>query len=192
MAAECFSELANSYDLLHCPDSLLLIVNEAVNRFEHLNNYKRAAGIKSKAIITLLKAGRYTKSKEFIDDYIKHSGYVDSTGNVCPGREFFYYKLGSYYLHVNKPDSAEYYFRKELRDGKDVNDQIAGRKGLQLLYEKLGSTDSVAKYAKEGCDLNDSAYSLSEMQQIQYLNTFYDYSRFRHESDIKTLQLSRT
>ena len=192
MAVECFSELANSYVLLNRPDSVLLIVDKAVKRFHGLNNYRRAAGIKSKAIIPLLNSGRYAKAKEFINDYIKNSGYVDNNGNVCPGREFFYYKLGQYYLHTKKLDSAEYYFRKELRLGNDVNDQIAGRKGLLLLYEIDGMVDSVAKYAKEGYELIDSSYSLSEMQQIQYLNSFYDYSRFRHESVIKSLQLSHT
>jgi hypothetical protein len=81
-----------------------------------------------------------------------------------------------YYLAVHQLDSAEYMFRKELRDGKDMNNQIAGNKGLQLVYEQRRIPDSIAKYAKLSYELNDSAYSLSEMQNLQKFQASYNYN----------------
>ena len=83
-------------------------------------------------------------SRAAIETYLA-SAYTDSMGNVGLGREIFYYKRGLYNLQAGKMDSDEYYFRKELRDGLELNNQIAGRKGLQLLYERTGRADSVAR-----------------------------------------------
>ena len=79
-------------------------------------------------------------------------------------------------MAVNHLDSAEYVFRKELRDGKDLNNQIAGCKGLQKVYELKGFSDSIAKYADLCYTLNDSAYSLSEMANIQKFRASYNYN----------------
>jgi hypothetical protein len=70
-------------------------------------------------------------------------------------------------------------FRKELRDGKDLNNQIAGCKGLQELYEQKKIPDSIAKYAKQSYELNDSAYLLSEMQNIQKFQASYNYNHHK-------------
>ena len=67
-------------------------------------------------------------------------------------------------------------FRKELRVANDLNNQIGGYKGLQLVYEQRRIPDSIAKYAKLGYELNDSAYSLSEMQNIQKFQASYNYN----------------
>jgi hypothetical protein len=71
-------------------------------------------------------------------------------------------------------------FRKELEFGRDLNNQIAGNKGLQDVYNYHRNSDSVAKYATLGYELNDSAYSMAEMQNIQKLLASYNYSR--HQS----------
>ena len=85
-------------------------------------------------------------------------------------------------LHI---DSAEYMFRKELRDGKDLNNQIAGNKGLQKIYEQKHIPDSIAKYAKLSYELNDSAYLLSEMQNIQKFQASYNYNHHKQLAEKK-------
>lgn len=82
-------------------------------------------------------------------------------------------------MAIHQLDSAESLFRKELRDGKDLNNQIAGNKGLQEVFEQREISDSIAKYANIGYHLNDSAYSLSEMQNIQRLSASYNYQHNR-------------
>ena len=71
-------------------------------------------------------------------------------------------------------------FRKELCEGKDLNNQIAGCKGLQKVYERKKVSDSIAKYASKAYELNDSAYSLSEMQNIQKLHASYNYNHHKY------------
>jgi hypothetical protein len=131
------------------------------------------------------------EAKAAIEAYLA-STYTDSLGNVSHGREIFYYKRGLYYLQANQTDSAEYFFRKELRDGLDINNQIAGRKGLQLLYEKLGKADSVAKYAAEGYAMSDSVYMVSESQNLQSLQAMFDYTHKQLMVEQKTSELRNT
>ena len=97
----------------------------------------------------------------------------------------FSYIKGEYYLASGNRDSAEYYFRKELKESKDVNDQIAGCKGLQELYEQKRIPDSIAKYAKLSYEFNDSAYLLSEMQNIQKFQASYNYNHHKQLAEKK-------
>ena len=95
-------------------------------------------------------------------------------------------------MAIQQLDSAEYFFRKELRDSKDINNQIAGCKGLQMVYERRRITDSIAKYAKLSYELNDSAYLQSEMQNIQKFQASYNYNhhKFLAEQSEKKAQQS--
>ena len=156
-----------------------------------MGQHDRAAAAKSANTLILLDQHRTDEAKAAIEAYLA-SAYTDSLGNVSPGREIFYYKRGLYYLQANKTDSAEYFFRKELRDGHDINNQIAGRKGLQLLYEKLGKADSVAKYAAEGYAMSDSVYMVSESQNLQSLQAMFDYTHKQLMVEQKTSELRNT
>ena len=84
------------------------------------------------------------QAKKYMDSYESQSGFFDTLGNIISGREIYYKSKGLYFLHTNQLDSAEYYFRKELRKGKDFNNQNAGAKGMAELYQRLHKPDSVA------------------------------------------------
>ena len=191
MAIECYFDQSNEYERLGKPDSAFAIATEVAQAFTMIGQYDRAAAAKNATILLLLDEHRTDDAKTAIEAFLA-SSYTDSLGNVSRGREIFYYKRGLYYLQVGNPDSAEYFFRKELRDGRDVNNQIAGRKGLQLLYTKLGKADSVAKYATEGYSMSDSVYVLSESQNLQSLQAMFDYSRKQLLVEQKTSELRRT
>lgn len=80
-------------------------------------------------------------------------------------------------MAVEKYDSAEYIFRKELRDGKDFNNQNAGSRGLALLFQKKHMPDSAAKYALYSYAMNDSVYAQRAMKEVEQMQGMYDYSR---------------
>ena len=185
MAIECYFDQSAEYDRLGETDTAFAIATEAARRFAALGQHDRAAAAKSSTVLMLLDQQRTAEAKAAIEAYLS-SAYTDSLGNVNPGREIFYYKRGLYYLQAGWTDSAEYYFRKELRDGRDLNNQIAGRKGLQLLYERLGRADSVARYAAEGYSMSDSVYMVSESQNLQSLQTMFDYTRHQKEAQQKS------
>lgn len=176
MAIECYAQQSNAYKLLNNWDSVIIITEGASDMFDDINRKDRSVQILYSEISSLIKIGNYNKAKRTIDIYEKYSGFFDNTNSIDKNYEIYYYVKGLYYLAVDKVDSAEYLFRKELKDGKDINNQIAGCKGLQEVFEKKKLSDSIAKYAKLGYELNDSAYSLSEMQNIQKFQASYNYN----------------
>ena len=175
-AIECYSLQAESYKLLHMLDSAIMIKENAADMYKANGKNIRYALKLGGLIGPLVQIGDINKAKQYIDEYETISGLFDSDKNIQEGREIYYYLKGEYYIAINRMDSAEYLFRKELRLGKDLNNQIAGCKGLQRVFERLNKTDSIAKYAELGYLLNDSAFSLSEMQNVQRLKAAYDYS----------------
>lgn len=191
MAIECYFDQSNEYERLGDTAKAFAIATEAAKRFSAMGHPDRAAAAQNATTLMLLDQQRTDEAKAAIDAFLS-SAYIDSLGNVSPGREIFYYKRGLYYLQVNKIDSAEYFFRKELRDGHDINNQIAGRKGLQLLYAKLGRADSVAKYAVEGYNMSDSVYMVSESQNVQSLQAMFDYTHKQLLVEQKTNELRKT
>lgn len=147
--------------------------------FENIGKHNRAYQTLGPIIRLLIKKGDLKKSRYYCLAYENKAGLFDEQHNIEPGREIYYSIKGDYYIAVGQIDSAEYMFRKELRDGKDLNNQIAGCKGLQELYEKKRITDSIAKYAKLCYELNDSAYLRSEMENIQKLKVSYNYNHHK-------------
>ena len=175
-AIECYAQQGDAYDFLQKPDSVVIIKSKASAMFHTIGQTSRSARTIGPAISSLIETGNMLQAKMYLDLYERCSGLFDNYGDIEKGREIHYYIKGEYYLATHQLDSAEYMFRKELRDGKDLNNQIAGCKGLQMVYERRGLSDSIAKYAKLGYELNDSAYSDSEMQNIQKLQASYNYN----------------
>ena len=184
-AIECFSQQAGAYSLLHKPDSLILIREKASAMYSEVGRKDRSAIVLIPTLLPLLSRGDVDKARRYIQIYEANSGVFDENGKIEAGREVFYYLKGEYYLSTNQLDSAELLFRKELRDGKDLNNQIAGCKGLQKVYANRQIPDSIAKYATLGYELNDSAYSLSEMQNMQILLASYNYKHQKELAEAK-------
>jgi tetratricopeptide (TPR) repeat protein len=184
-AIECFSNQADAYDFLKMPDSVIFVCERSSALFEKIGRKDRASQMKGFAIISLIERKELGKSKQFIDDYEALSELFVQKDSIFPGHEIYYYMKGLYYAATQQLDSAEYLFRKELRDGIDLNNQIAGCKGLQKLYEKKKISDSIAKYASLSYELNDSAYNLSEMENIQKLQASYNYNHYKYLAEKK-------
>lgn len=127
----------------------------------------------------LIEKGELEKAKSYMKEYESGSGYFDSNNNIEEGREVYYYSKGMYFLATNNNDSAEYYFRKELRDGKDFNNQNAGSRGLALLFQKTHKPDSAAKYALYSYAMNDSAYAQMATQEVEKAKAMYDYTKYQ-------------
>lgn len=190
-AIECFAQQAEAYDYLQMFDSVVQIREKAYDQFMKINRLDRAAQTLGSAIPSLLELRDLEKAKRFIDIYEAKSGLFDESSNIEKGREIYYSIKGRYYLSINNLDSAEFMFSKELRDGKDLNNQIAGSKGLQEVFERNGISDSIAKYANHAYMLNDSAYSLSEMQNIQKLQASYNYNHKKQLAEQKAREAEK-
>ena len=186
IAIESYAQKANAYSLMHRPDSVVFIRENASHLYESAGQYRRAARTIGASITSALDLGDISRARHFIDKYECASGLFDSLGTIVKGREMYYYVKGRYHLATFKVDSAEYHFRRLQKEGNTLNHQIAACKGLQEVYEKLKIPDSIAKYANLGYQLNDSAYSLSEMENIQRLKASYNYNRNKLLAEQKT------
>ena len=185
-AIKRYSQQSGAYDFLKMPDSVLFVKERAASLFREMGKNDRAARTLGGSTITsLLKKGEISKALEYSRIYEQESGLFDSTMNIAKGFEIYYYIKGECYLATHQTDSAEYWFRKELRDGKDIRNQIAGCKGLQEVFEQKRNADSIAKYATLAYELNDSAYSLSEMENIQKFQASYNYNHQRFLTEKK-------
>ena len=191
MAIECYSLQIGVYKFLNNTDSVISISNKAYNLFKGINRIDRASQIAGGMITSLIKKGDIEDACRCIKEYEEHSNLLDKNGDILKGHEIYYYIKGQYYLAKNDLDTAELLFRKELRDGKDLNNQIAGCKGLQKVYEKEKNLDSIAKYATLSYELNDSAYSLSALQNIQKFEASYNYNHNKYLAYKKKLEAER-
>ena len=185
MAIECFARQADAYYLLNKLDSVVYVTDISSDMFEHIDRKDRSVQILYNELLPLIKLNDYTKAGRILYLYEKSSGFFDETHSIDKKYNIYYYVKGLYYLGINKVDSAEYLFRKELSQAKDLNNRIAGCKGLQEVYGRKGIVDSIAKYAKLGYELNDSAYSLSEMQNIQKFQASYNYNHQKRLAEEK-------
>ena len=136
-----------------------------------------AASVLFYTISTLICRQEFDKAKQNMQIYESESGYFDSLGNIQKGREIYYKIKGLYFLHTNVLDSAEYYFRKELHDGKDYNNQNAAATGLSEFYQHLNLPDSSAKYALYAYTMLDSLYAQRTTKEVERMQAMYDYTR---------------
>ena len=169
-----------AYNKLGLIDSAIFVVEDVAYKYEQYG-YPTDASIALGAIIkTLIDKGEYKKAKEYMNRYESESGRFNSSGDIERGREIYYYIKGLYYLYNNVLDSAEYYFRKELCDGKDFDNQHAAAKGLSELYQQLHQPDSMAKYYQYAYAMNDSVYAHQTTETLERMQAMYDYSRHQN------------
>ena len=166
-----------AYQRLGLIDSAVFVIEDVASKYEQYGYCQYSAIALGAIVRTLVDKGDYPKAKAYMDKYESNSGLFDAKGNIAPRREIYYKAKGLYYLYNNVLDSAEYYFRKELRDGKDFNNQNAGAKGLADLYQKLHCPDSVAKYFQYAYAMSDSLYAHKTTQTVERIQAMYDYTR---------------
>jgi len=188
VAINSLSEKAFAYHQMNICDSAYINRLAAVKQFYDCGYYQYAAITEGALIPILLDMGLYQEIPKSISAYESLSGYFDDNRNIQSGREIYYYYKGLYYLHSGRTDSAEILFRKELRDATDINNQLAGSRGLMLVYKQLCKYDSLAKYAEACYVLNDSSTNLLESEQVLKISTLYNYDRNRHIANQKTIE----
>ena len=158
-------------------DSAIILIQKVANNYSKYGFSTFAAISLGGSIRPLIDKGQYKKAKGFMDIYEFQSGLFDSLGNIEVGREIYYKTKGLYFLYTEKLDSAEYYFRKELRDGKDFGNQNSAANGLALLYHKTHKPDSAAKYAIYAYTMLDSVYAQRTTREVERIQALYDYTR---------------
>lgn len=139
------------------------------------------------SILANMELGRVEDAAKLLSIYEQHSGQVDPQTHES-SFPIYYYAKGRVLAATGQLDSAEYFYRKEL-EAQDWNNRQAAYRGLRMLFEQKGLTDSVCKYAPMQCDAVDSSYQEMLSQHLQNLHELYDYNRLQAENSQKELQL---
>ena len=184
-ALMCREQEYIAYKKLGLTDSAVFVIEDVASLYEKYGYPSDAAISLGTIALTLIEKGKYSKAYEYMKKYEKESGYFDSEGNIINGQEYYYNVKGLYCLKNVQLDSAEYYFRKELRKGLDFNNQNAGARGLAQLYKVLNVPDSVAKYTEYAYAMSDSMYAQMTTETVGRMNAMYDYSRHQKEARIE-------
>ena len=181
-ALMCYEQESQAYRNLNMPDSLLYICEHVSQLYTKYGYTQYAARALGNALSTLILRQKYEEARNNMQIYESESNFFDSFGNIQKGREIYYRIKGLYFLHTNVLDSAEYYFRKELRDGKDFDNQHSGSLGLAELYQIRQQTDSFAKYCKYAYAMLDSVYAQRSTKEVERIQALYDYTRHQKEA----------
>ena len=177
-----YEQESHIYKGLGNEDSAIYIIEDVYEKFNKYGLHTDAAISLGSIIRTLVEKEKYQKALKYMKIYEANSGFFDSCGNIETGREIYYKAKGLYYLRTNVYDSAEYYFRKELRDGKDFNNQNAASKGLLELYQIRHLPESVAKYSLYAYAMSDSLYAQRTALEIGRVQCMYDYTRNQNKA----------
>ena len=172
----------HSYSMMSMSDSVINICNKVQSLYIQYGYPSHAAIVLSYMLSTLIDIGELKKAEHNMAIYELKSGFFDSKGNIEHGREIYYKIKGRYYLRKGQLDSAEYYFRKEMQNGLDFNNQNAAATGLAELYQKLHRADSSAKYYQYAYAMNDSMFAHTAVGTIERMRAMYDYSHYQKKA----------
>ena len=172
----------HSYSMMDMPDSVIDICDNVHSLYIRYGYPSHAAIVLSYTLSALIEKGELKKAEHNMAIYESKSGFFDSKGNIEHGREIYYKIKGLYHLRKGQLDSAEYYFRKELLNGLDFNNQNAAATGLADLYQRTHRADSSAKYYRYAYAMNDSMFAHTATGTIERMQSMYDYTRHQENS----------
>lgn len=180
-AIATFSLKALAYLLINRTDSAIIVTDSCINMFKELGYDQYAAQLCAYDIKCHIHNKDFTKAHERIKTYETKSGLFIGD-EIEEGREVYYYTKGLYYLGVNNTDSAQIMFRRCIRHIDDPNMKVAAYHGMSLLYNKIGISDSTAKYAMIAYEANDSAYQKNVAETMIRQQALYNYSQHQEEA----------
>lgn len=181
------ARLMKPYFLLYDTINMLRVTNEAKKMFIQYG-YRDMAALTNIGIIDIhIARNEFNQAKESIEEVRKWSGIFDENGDLSPGREMFYYTLGTYFDSVNQLDSAEYYYRRVLA----VEKLEAGYKGLLSVYSKRGIPDSIAKFAPLYADANDASHDTLRTAEVHKTASLYNYNRHLRQVRVSEQKANR-
>lgn len=163
---------------------------DVLEESRRLGLYDYGASWLCTSILANMELGRVEDAAKLLSIYEQHGGEVDLTTHES-SFPIYYYAKGRVLAAMGQLDSAEYFYRKELEAG-DWNNRQAAYRGLRMLFEQKGQTDSVCKYAPLQCEAVDSDYQEKLSQNVLNLHEMYDYSRLQTENSLKELQLQES
>ena len=175
--------IAGTYILQNKRDSAETILLRAIELYQ--KNGFNQDGLQASLLLMHLYAESKACSSELkvlIDKYDSESTNFDEHHELHSAHRQFYYYKGEYFEEINQLDSAEYYFRKIYHRDMPYTAYDSMYRGLLSIFEKRHDADSIAKYARLYCEVNDSSIAIKDQELTVQLAASYNYSNYQKES----------
>lgn len=190
VALVAFERQNFAYDLLGQQDTALSVALQAYRNYQR---WGRAALVGSSAntlFFYYVDRQDWPLAARYMREYEQLSGCFQN-GELLPGRELHYYYKGQYFMGIARYDSAEHYFRKELRLARDMFNREAAFKGLYDLYKHLGLRDSIVKYADSCYNASAESYRENTADKLRHMHALYNYNEFKEQARQKLQEARR-
>ena len=174
---------AGAYILLNKRDTAELMLQDVLRLY--LNNGYEQEAIQTSVMLMHLYVGqpkRLEALKHLINQYNLKSEAFDSRHELQNANRQFYYYCGKYYEGISQLDSAEHYFRKIEYPEMPFTAKDFMFSGLLSVFKKKEIADSIAKYSRLYCAVNDSSIALKDQQLTAQLAASYKYNSIQKEA----------
>ena len=166
---------SEAYYMLGEKDSAIMSLQQANQLYKSYGYDSYAVESYYMLFLLMTEKGRFDEARHYMEIYDTLSGHYKN-GLVEEGYEPYYHCKGLFYMGIHQKDSAEIFFRRELRYARSINDQEGAYKGLYLLFKQLGATDSVAKYADLCYQTSEKNTKSKPVEEYQRMHALYNYS----------------
>ena len=181
LAKDTFNAIVNyqnrssAYYYLGNTDSVIAINLHAANMFKQIGDDYNAMIALGCNFGYYLEKQDTIKAKKAFEAYFS-TGYE---GNLEyeDSKAYVLCLKGSYYLFVNKLDSAYANLSLSLKLCKSYSVKAATTKTLAQYYAKVNQPSLAMKYALQSSEYNDSSLMEARKNQLQQMQAMYDYGR---------------
>ncbi len=181
LALQAYSYMADAYYAMNNEDSVISISKKVYRYFKKFGYDDYAAKSLPTVIYVYLNGGQYDEARKYMAIFEKESGLFDDKGDMSHGKEFYYDVKGRYYQGIGKSDSAFYYFNKLRPFVGNIMYAEAMYRVMMDFYVSRGIADSVSKYARLYCAMNDSSAAIRLSEEVGRMQALYDYDMAQDE-----------
>ena len=177
-------KVANAYILLNKRDSAEMILKDAQQLYIQHGFPQNAIQSSTKLLYMYVQeASKLPEAKQLIDEYEAKSDRFSSDHELKGANRIFYSYKGQYFDGIGQLDSAEYYYRKVYYPNMPFTAQDPMYRGLLSVFSKRHQSDSIAKYARLYCEVNDSSIAKKDQELTAQMAASYNYSL--HQKDAR-------
>ena len=186
-------KMASAYILLNKKDSAEAISMKSMRLYSQ-KGYAQKALLSSLRLIYMYvqDKDKLSDAKKLLDNFEVKSCLFDDNHELPQSKRSYYYYKGRYYEGVGMLDSAEYFYRKSACPNMSYTVLNSMYKGLLNVYQKGNNADSIAKYAKLYCEVNDSSIAKKDQNITAQMAAIYNYNRYQkqaYENEVKANNL---
>ena len=170
-------------------DTMMIIntIERTRNLYLKYGYIEEAAKALPAAIQIQLKRKDFENAHEMMQIYETQSGLFDTLGNIQSRFSHYYKSKGLYYLGTNRLDSAEFFFKRLLKDGYKLDAYL----GLVEVNRANSQHDSAISYVYQLRDAYKEEFAKLNTTSIRQTAAMYDYTRNREQAYEGKLEAER-